>query len=743
VSCSSSSFENCVSQKQRQSSARPAAASEPADRATPVSLSRQDWLLMLLLVAATFLSYYPAWNGQPLWDDDAHITRAELRSFRGLVSIWTELGVTQQYYPLMHSVFWVEHKLWGDATLGYHLVNILLHALSALLFLRILQRLQIPGAWLAAGIFALHPVHVESVAWITELKNTLSGFFYLGSMLAYLRFDQARDKRFCGAALGLFALGLMCKTVIASLPAALLVIFWWKRGRLRWKTDFLPLLPFFLVGLASGLFTAWVERKLIGAQGAEFNFTLLERCLIAGRATWFYLDKLFWPAPLAFSYPRWQVSQAIWWQYLFPIVALVLLGVSWALRRRSRASLAALLFFVGTLFPALGFLNVYPFRYSFVADHFQYLASLSIIALFSAGTALLLARLGLWGRPLGVAFGLALLAALASLTCRQCLIYSDPETLWRDTGRKNPGSWQAHDQLGCILERRGRYRQSAYHFSMHARMRPRDPGAYSNWGIVLRRQGKLDDAIAKLETALRLDPNHFKAHFHLGQIFDERNQWSHSAEHLLQAARLQPDDRSARFNLASVQIKLGRLDEAVVELKQLLREQPQNSLAQLQLALAFLRTARLREAAAVLFEAIRSDAALAASHYQLWTAVCQHPDLASAPDYWHEVLDLKYHSSELFNNLAWVLATHPDPALRSGPLAVKLAESACRLNRAPDPHLLDTLAAAYAAAGRFTNAVSTLQKAIALADTAKDTNSLPGFRSRLELYRAQQPYHER
>ena len=248
------------------------------------SLRNQAWLLSLLLVAATLLAYQPAWSGKPIWDDDQHMTPSRLRSMTGLSRIWMQPGATQQYYPLTYSAFWMENKLWGNSTLGYHLVNILLHAASALLVVRILQKLEVPGAWLAAGIFALHPVQVESVAWISELKNTLSGVFYLGSALAYLKFDRTRNRKLFAAALGLFILGLLSKTVIATLPAAWLLIFWWKRGRLFWKQDVLPLAPFFLTGIGTGLFTAWFEQKVLHAEGQAYDFSFIERILIAGRA---------------------------------------------------------------------------------------------------------------------------------------------------------------------------------------------------------------------------------------------------------------------------------------------------------------------------------------------------------------------------------------------------------------------------------------------------------------------------
>ncbi len=218
------------------------------------------------LVIVVLLVYQPAWQGGLIWDDDAHVTRPELRSWGGLYRIWFDLGATQQYYPLLHSLFWIEYKLWGDATLGYHLVNILLHATAAVMAAAVLRRLKVPGAYLAAAIFALHPVQVESVAWITEQKNTLSAVFYLAAAMLYLRFDQTRKTPLYAGALALFVICLLSKTVTATLPAALLVIFWWQRGRLSWERDGLPLIPFFILGAVAGLFTAWVERTLIGAE---------------------------------------------------------------------------------------------------------------------------------------------------------------------------------------------------------------------------------------------------------------------------------------------------------------------------------------------------------------------------------------------------------------------------------------------------------------------------------------------
>ena len=457
------------------------------------------WLMAVLLVLATLLAYSPAWQGAPVWDDEPHIARPELHSLSGLARTWIEPGATQQYYPLVYTVFWLEHQLWGGSTLGYHLLNILLHASSALLVLLILRRLTLPGAWLAAAIFALHPVQVESVAWITELKNTLSGFLLLSSVCAYLVFDQTRSRRWWGLAAGLFVLGLTAKSAIATLPAGLLVLVWWRRGRLAWKSDLRPLAPFFVVGLLAGLFTAHIDRKLFGAEGPEFNFSFIERCLIAGHSLWFHLGKLCWPANLTFMYQRWDIRQSVWWQYLYPGTMLLLLAGCWALRHWDRGPLAALLWFAGLLFPTLGFFNAYSFRYSFVNDHHQYLACLGMIVLASAGLARLLGRWGLWGRGPGHLFGLALVGTLAGLTWHQSRMYTDMETLWRTTLAKNPACWMAHDNLGNILLKKGQIDEAISQFQEALRLKPDSTAAHNSHAqsrnLIDERDGKGEEGI--------------------------------------------------------------------------------------------------------------------------------------------------------------------------------------------------------------------------------------------------------
>ncbi|MFZ0503733.1 MAG: tetratricopeptide repeat protein [Chthoniobacterales bacterium] len=562
---------------------------------------RHDWVFALLLFVLTALAYFPALNGSPIWDDDAHITRPDLRSWDGLVKIWTQPGSTQQYYPLVHTFFWVEHQLWGNSPVGYHLVNIVLQCLSALLLLKILRRLEIPGTWLAAAIFALHPVQVESVAWISELKNTLSGVFYLGSGLVYLEFDRTRKLGPYLTAIALFLLGLLSKTVIATLPAALLLIFWWKRGKLSLKRDALPLFPFFVLGIAAASVTAWIERSLIGAEGSAYAFSLIERVLIAGRVTCFYLGKLLWPLDLIFIYPRWQISQSVWWQYLFPVALGLTLAILVWLSRWRRAPLAGMLFFIGTLFPVLGFFNVYPFRYSLVADHFQYLALLGIIVPISAGITLLLEHLQPWHRWTGYTLCGLLLITMTLLSHTQSGIYQDVETVWQTTIRKNPTAWMAHNNLGALLLKKGQLDEAIDHFSKAIEIKPDEASAYANLGNALLNKGELGEAIYQYQKAVELKPGQAGVHYNLANALLARGEVDDAITEYQSTLAINPNNADAHNNLGAVLLQQGKLDEAIDHYQKALEINPQDVRAEgnLAWALATSPQSTIRKAIAV------------------------------------------------------------------------------------------------------------------------------------------------
>jgi tetratricopeptide (TPR) repeat protein len=526
---------------------------------TPASRSSHWSWFTIAIFGAVFLAYFPALRAGFVWDDDAHVTRAALRSFPGLWRIWSDLSSTQQYYPLLHSAFWLEHRMWGDNPLGYHVLNLVLHGIVAILFARVLQRLAIPGAWLAAFIFALHPVHVESVAWITEQKNTLSTIFYLCAMLAYLRFDSDRRWSSYAAAFAFFVCGLLTKTVIATLPAALLVILWWQRGRLHWSRDGRPLLPWFVLAIIAGVFTAWVERTLIGADGAAFDLPLAQRFILAGRAPWFYVAKLLWPQNLTFIYPRWILDASAILQWLPLTCAAVFATILWQGRHRSRAPLAASLLFAGSLFPVLGFLNVYPFIYSFVADHFQYLPSLGLIAFAAAGLASLRNR---W-RIAGSAIIAAILVSLAASTWQQSKFYHDQVTLFRATLARNPDCWMAHNNLGKeLLADKATQSDAIASFERALALRPNYAEAHNNLGLALTQNGRPLEAIPHLEQSLRLKPRVFQAHNNLGIAYASSGRPLDAVRAFEEAARLNPNLPNLHENWAKALLLLGRRSEA-------------------------------------------------------------------------------------------------------------------------------------------------------------------------------------
>ena len=531
----------------------------------------------LALIGLTFLAYLPALKAGFIWDDPDYVTQnATLRSPEGLRQIWFVPRSIPQYYPMVHTTFWIEYQLWRLWAPGYHAVNVALHAAAAVLLFAVLRRLAFPAAWLAAAVFALHPVHVESVAWVTERKNVLSGVFYLGAMLAYLK-GSGFGVQGSGAngdlsssslnpeprtlnphywvALGLFVLALLSKTVTCSLPAAILLVIWWKRGRIALK-DVKPLIPLFVLGAGFALVTAYFEKEHVGATGAEFDFSLIDRILIAGRAVWFYVWKLIAPVNLAFIYPRWDIDPARRWQFLFPVAAVLTLVALFFLRRRTgRGPLVALLFFGGTLLPALGFVNVYPMRYSFVADHFQYLASIGVIVLLVA----ILRRLAERTTP----YMPVVLIPLGLITFQQAKVYQNTETLWTDTAAKNPHSWMVHTNLGHALVERKAYDDAQKQYEIALKLAPHLPEPHWNVGIGLSVRGDYDGALRHFNEAIRLEPKFPQAYFSRGNVFRERGQPDEAIKQYEQAIALKRDYAEAYYNLGVIAEGQKRLDDAI------------------------------------------------------------------------------------------------------------------------------------------------------------------------------------
>jgi protein O-mannosyl-transferase len=544
----------------------------------------RDWALGLLLLLATLAAYQPAWQGQPLWDDDISITPQGLRSWDGLGSIWTKPGTTMQYYPLTYSLFWLQVHLWGESTFGYHIINILLHGLSALLLVRLLRRLEIPGAWLAGGLFALHPVMVQSVAWISELKNTLSGVLFLSAALLYLNQGETQRRRRYGFSLILYLLGLLAKTAVAPLPLVLLAVITWKRGRLAWRRDVVPLLPFAGLGLLMGLFTLHVEHTLVRAEGPAFAFSLGDRLEIAGRAVLFYLGKLLWPAHLSFIYPRWDLANPSGWRFLWPLAVVAVAAILWAIRRRARAPLAAFFAFFAMLIPVSGFFAIYAFSYSFVADRWQYLASIAPLVLIAAGLTRVFS--GATSRRFLVPTAALILILCGVATARASATYANAETLYRTTLASNPGCWLAHGNLGVLLANAGRTDEAIDHYQQALTLHPDFARAHGNLGNALMVVGRRDEALTHYQKSLQIDPSDAMVHLNFGNLLLQLGRGDDALTHYQTAARLQPNDPRVQIYLGNLYLERGQRDQALVSYRQAVQRDPDHAEAHSQLARA-------------------------------------------------------------------------------------------------------------------------------------------------------------
>jgi tetratricopeptide (TPR) repeat protein len=531
---------------------------------------RKNLLLASLLVLAISAAYVASLRGEFLWDDDLHITaNPTIVGPLGLKEIWT--SARANYFPLVLTNFWVQHALWGLEPFGYRVVTLAFHIGAALLLWRVLVQLRVPGAWFGAAFWALHPVQVESVAWICELKNTQSAVFFLAAVLFWLRWLAAtaqaagRDTapaaepgwRHYALALGCALLAILSKPSTVMLPVALGLCVWWARGRIAGR-EALRLAPFFALSAVAAGWTIWEQKFNSGAIGPEWNQSLAERFAIAGRAFWFYLQKLVWPEPLVFIYPRWDIARDGFIAYV-GVIAALLLGsfLVWRARDPSvRPWLFATAYFVALLFPILGFFSVYFFRYSFVGDHFQYLASMGPLAFLAAGLAQLAPRWRLFA-------GAAVVVALTLATARHTRVFLSSELLWRDTVAKNPAAIMAWLNLADTLAQQERHDEAIATFRHALTLRPDDPYALNDLGCALTIIGRPAEGIPHLERSLAVKPNHAEAHNNLGNALRAVGRSAEAIAHYRRALEIRPSYTAALNNLGAELAESGRAEEAL------------------------------------------------------------------------------------------------------------------------------------------------------------------------------------
>jgi tetratricopeptide (TPR) repeat protein len=717
-------------------------AKSKRDKITEFSVP--GWAGGVVLVLGVLVVYLPALRGQFVWDDDSWTSNIVhlLRDFSGLREMWCRLTALQQYYPISGTTFWIDYHLWGFRALPYHVENVLLHALAALLAWRLLVRLRFPGAWLVAALFAFHPVMVESAGWITERKNVLSLTLYLGALLAYARFSgflgspsspgaelekappfprseakgESRRRKGLGSgttaasivhpieaftgstnwpvfglALVLFILAMLAKTTAFSLPPVLLLLAWWKGGRLRWREDILPTVPFFAVAISQGCVTAWVERHSLGTSGPEWSIPFPERCLIAGRALWFYAGKIFWPANLCFIYPRWEPDRHSLVQWLFPASAAAVVLALWLWRSRiGRGPVTGVLFFIGTLSPLLGFMNAYFMRYSFVCDHWTYLPSFGLITL---GVGLLVHGAAKLNRPLLLPIvGTVLVVVLGVLTWRQTHMYRDMETLWRTTLAKNPKAAIAEINLAYLFYQKGNAPEAVVHFNKALELQPLSVDAHSNLAAALMTLGRLDEAISHLRRAIELQPTAANAHNNLGNALLRKGNASEAVVEFRKAIELGPDlhgggqynrlsnsslQAGRHYNLGNALIQNGEEDEAVAQFRIALQLQPSMAPAHVTIGRILLRKGLLDQAEAQFQGALSIRPGMAEAHLDLAAVQLQKRNPEKAVVEFQRALAIDPNLATARLNLGTALLNlgRVDDAITQLSLAVKLQPS--------------------------------------------------------------------
>jgi Flp pilus assembly protein TadD len=570
----------------------------------------QQTALTAAIIAAVAVVYLPVLRGDFVWDDFLLITgNPLLQNFSGLLEIWSG-GRTADYFPLTNTIFWIEHHLFGANATGYHAVNILLQIANALLVWRLLKRLDIPGAWLASLIFGIHPVHVASVAWISELKNLLAMFFALLSVLCFLELNDKRLRNSAtayAASLVFFALALLSKTQVVFLPFVLLLCAWWRNKQsagtkttnaVRWAV--IRSWPFFLLAIVLGLVTLWFQNRGIGEEEIVIG-SLPRRFVNTAMAIWCYAGHLFAPVRLMAIYPNWRFDSPRVLEWL-PLIALIgIFAGLWHWRNRgTRGAFFAVACFVVALLPSLGLVRMaYVRSGTLVADHLQYFADVSLLALFSAGIAYVWNHRQRATKIATATIFTLLVGAMGTYAFSRAEVYRNEETLWQDNLSKNPDAWQAHIMMAQRRFKQERYAEAAYHAGRAAELKPELADIHNELGLAYCRLERFEEGIAEYRAALQLKeakPSSARSAGVAKIRANLANALAITANHLSESAPTVPEEAMRRYdeavrqyeealeldpqqpaihrNLGMLLAQLGRYDEAIPHLRATLQMVP-------------------------------------------------------------------------------------------------------------------------------------------------------------------------
>ncbi|MGZ4973729.1 MAG: tetratricopeptide repeat protein [Limisphaerales bacterium] len=538
-------------------------------------LRRKQWLWGMLLMMLTCIVYLPVLRATFVWDDSFMIADNKmLRSTPGLHDIWFT-NKPADHIPVTLTAIWLQWQLWGSNPVGFHVVNVLLHALGAVLLWRVLLRLRLPGAWLAAAVFALHPVCVASAAWVSEQKNTVSLVFYLWTVLCYLRFIEKPNGRNYAVVLTVFVLTLLTKGSVVVLPAVLLLLVWWKNREIK-RFDLLRLIPFFVLAFAEALTAIWFQNhRAIGGEMIQ-DLNRAGQFVAATRAVWFYLWKAWVPWNIMVIYPQWVIDWRSVVEYLPALAIVAVLAVAWRFRATwGRHVVFALLALIVTLFPVMGFFNMYFLVFSRVADHWQYLALLVSIP-FAVCSVAYLIRKAKWTASVSAGLAIAVLAFLSFSTWIRASVYQSEETLWTDTVARNPNAWMAYNNLGNAVAAKHDTDDSIKIYKQAVAIKPDFDDAHSNLGNALvakyeelkgsnkqEAERVLDEAVDHLQRAVKLQPKMANFHFNYGIALVDKGRVDEGIKEYEAAIQIRSGFADCRNNLANALLKANRPKEAL------------------------------------------------------------------------------------------------------------------------------------------------------------------------------------
>lgn len=751
------------------------------------------WLPALLgagIAVFTLLVFLPVKeNGFINLDDQLYLTENEVIkkgfSKAGFHYAFTNVAATGNWHPITWLSLMLDVELFGMDAGAHHMVSVVIHALNGLLLFLLLNRFT-GSLWTSAfvaAVFAFHPLRVESVVWASERKDLLCALFGFLAILAYWKFTQAKLLRqrpglWLGLALAAHALSLMSKPMLVTLPFLLLLLDFWPLQRIRafrtdgrgesWLTLIWEKSPFFVLTVCSCLIAVFAQAKA-GAVVPMQVFSMETRVANAAVSALAYLENLFWPSGLCPFYPyRTHISDGTFW-----LAVVALIGVSalcWT-GWKSRPYLAVGWFwYLGLLVPVIGLVQVGS---QSMADRYTYLPTIGVV--IAVAWTIRSVSVSRRFAPVLAIPAAILLGLLARNTFNQTLLWRNSETIFNHTLAVTRENAIAHESLGLVLADRGAVRQAAWHFAQAVRIWPRYADALSDLGLALSLQGQHQEALPYAQKAVEVSPEAERMRYNLAKLYMRMGSnelarieferfltdFPHSDQGTISLAELyleagnteqaigvlaehaqnQPASVSIQTALAQALQMGGDSDKALAALDKAISIAPTNANVHFQRGTLLLRMRQPDQAVAALQNAVRI-APVAEYYLALAEAYSELRQDAEAIRHYEQSLELKPDVPASLNNLAWLLATTPSRAMRDGAKAVSLAERANELTGNRQPFLLGTLAAAYAEAGRFPDAITTAERAIELATAAGQPEVAARNRELLALYRTGRPYHE-